>query len=209
MLRQRGDTLIEVLFAVTVFSFVVVGALTIMNQGTAAAQRSLEITLVRQEIDAQADALRFTHDSYVSAYRSGISFNPTDATTSPAEEWWRMTTSGFSATAASPFGGAITTCPTPPAGSFIMDTRNVRFVSGSGTSLRPAVTYAQTAYNADGSFNSGQGLWIEPIRSPTSAESFQQNTGYIDFHIRACWQAPGSSIPLTTGTIVRLYEPRG
>ncbi|MBJ58357.1 hypothetical protein CMN24_01415, partial [Candidatus Saccharibacteria bacterium] len=56
---ERGDTLIEVLFAVTVFSFVVVSSLAIMNQGTAAAQRSLEISLVRQQVDAQADSLRF------------------------------------------------------------------------------------------------------------------------------------------------------
>ena len=206
---QRGDTLIEVLFAVTVFSFVVVGALTIMNQGTAASQRSLEITLVRQEIDAQAEALRLTHDSYVSVYRSGITFNTSDGSTSPAEEWWRMTTSGFSATAASPFGAGATTCPTPPSGSFIMDARNVRFVSGTGTTLRPSVTYAQVAYNPNGTFNSAQGIWIEPIRSAASGETFQQNTGFIDFHIRACWQAPGLSVPLTTGTIVRLYEPRG
>lgn len=207
--QQAGDTLVEVLFAVTVFSFVVVGALSIMNQGTAAAQRSLEITLVRQQIDAQAEALRFTHDSYVSQYRSGITFNTSDSDTSPAEEWWRMSTSGFSATAASPFGSEAGECPAPPTGSFIMDPQNVRFVPGVGDTLQPSETYAQVTYTDDGSFESAQGLWIEPIRSPDSADFDQRNTGFIDFHIRACWDAPGLSTPLTTGTIVRLYEPRG
>lgn len=110
--RQRGDTLIEVLFAVTVFSFVVVGALTIMNQGTAASQRALEISLVRQQIDGQAEALRFMHNAYVATYQPGAAFNTTDALTSPAEEWHRMITSGITAQSASAFGGSATTCPT-------------------------------------------------------------------------------------------------
>jgi type II secretory pathway pseudopilin PulG len=66
--HERGDTIIEVLFAVTVFAMVAVGAMTIMNQGTATAQRSLEVTLVRQQIDAQAEAIRYIHQAYVSAY---------------------------------------------------------------------------------------------------------------------------------------------
>lgn len=206
---QRGDTLIEVLFAVTVFSFVVVGALSIMNQGTAASQRSLEITLVRQQIDAQAETLRFTHDSYVSAFRPNISFDTTDAMTNPAEEWWRMSQSiDPSIRAASQFGGSVTDCPEPPTGSFVMDTQNVRFTEGSGTNLSPSVTFAQLAYDDSGAFTTSEGLWIEPIRStPNTTDPDQSDVGYIDFHIRACWDAPGLSIPLTTGTIVRLYEP--
>ncbi len=62
---DRGDTLIEVLFAITIFSLVAVSSMAIMNQGTDTAQRSLEITLVRQEIDAQAETLRFLNASYI------------------------------------------------------------------------------------------------------------------------------------------------
>lgn len=206
--RQAGDTLIEVLFAVTVFSFVVVGALTIMNQGTAASQRALEISLVRQQIDGQAEALRFMHNAYVAAYQPGVTFNTTDATTSPAEEWYRMLNSGITAQAASPFGGTATVCSTPPSESFIIDTQNVRFVDGSSTVLRPSVTFAQLSYNSSGVLLESQGLWVEAIRSPAGAGE-QANTGFIDFHIRGCWEAQGLTVPLTTGTIVRLYEPRG
>lgn len=206
--RQAGDTLIEVLFAVTVFSFVVVGALTIMNQGTAASQRALEISLVRQQIDGQAETLRFMHNAYVAAYQPGITFNTTDATTSPAEEWHRMLNSGISAQSASVFGSTTTTCPTPPPESFVIDTRNVRFVDGSGVILRPSVTFAQLSYNSSGVLVESQGLWVEAIRSPAGTGD-QENTGFIDFHIRGCWEAVGLTTPLTTGTIVRLYEPRG
>lgn len=202
---QRGDTLIEVLFGITVFSFVIVGALTIMNQGSAAAQRSLEISLVRQQIYAQAEALRFAHDSYVAIYQQGISFNVSDATTSPAEEWYQMATSGFSATEPSPFSAPVS-CPTPPPGSFIMDTRTVAFVAGTPATLQASETFAQVAYQDDGRFIAAQGLWIEPLRFGNVS---QPEAGYIDFHIRACWEGPGISTPMTTGTIVRLYEPRG
>lgn len=205
--RERGDSLIEVLFAVTVFSFVVVGALTIMNQGTAASQRSLEIGLVRQQIDGQAEALRFMHDSYVAVYQNGLTYNTTDGTTTPAEEWYAMAQTTFPATP-SAFGAVGATCPTPPNGSFIIDTQNVRFVRGTTTSLQRSVTYSQVAYNGSGAFTAAQGLWIEPIRSAASGDTNQSNARYIDFHIRACWEAPGLTAPLTTGTIVRLYEPR-
>ena len=209
MRNQAGDTLIEVLFAVTVFSFVVVSTLGIMNQGTAASQRSLEITLVRQQIDAQAETLRFMHDSYVAVYQSGLTFDVSDGSTSPAEEWYKMSTSGLSATSASPFGGSITVCPQPPEGSFVVDTRNVRFIDGTATTLQPSVTHAQLEYGNDDAFVASRGLWVEPTPSAVSSDPNQTKTGYIDFHIRACWEGSGLGTPMTTGTIVRLYEPRG
>lgn len=73
MTRQRGDTIVEVILAVTIFSLVAVGGMAVMNQGTAAAQRALEIGLVRAQIDAQADALRYAHNAYVSSLGSGDS----------------------------------------------------------------------------------------------------------------------------------------
>ncbi|MFZ2125924.1 MAG: hypothetical protein WAV04_00225 [Candidatus Microsaccharimonas sp.] len=208
-IKERGDTLIEVLFAISVFSFVVVGSLAIMNQGTAASQRSLEITLVRQQIDAQAETLRFMHDSYVAVYQSGMTFDTTDATTSPAEEWYKMLNSIVATGKTSASG--VSDCPaTTPTGSFIVDPLNVRFVASADKAL-PGNTFAQIFYNSDNSFNNANGLWIEAVRSRTNTADGgnQANTGYIDFHILSCWDSAGSSIPSTQGTIVRLYEPRG
>ena len=70
--KQRGDTLVEVLFATAVFSLVAVSGLSIMNQGTSTAQRALEITLVRNEINSQAEAIRMLNTSYIAAYRADI-----------------------------------------------------------------------------------------------------------------------------------------
>lgn len=204
--RSRGDTLIEVLFAVTVFSLVAVGAISIMNQGTAASQRSLEITLVRQQIDSQAETLRFLDASYVSAYKTGATYAPD----TPAGQW-QITRTGIADDAtASDFGASGGACPTPPNGSFVMDTRNAKFVTlNASDKYRQATTYSQIRYNDGGGVDSADGIWIEGVKSATDTSDSQGNAGYIDFHIRACWDSPGLSVPMTLGTIVRLYEPRG
>lgn len=208
---SRGDTLVEVLFAVTVFSMVAVGALAIMNQGTNISQRSLETTLVRQEIDAQAETLRFLHDSYVAAYREGQSSEVSGTPDTPFEQWQSMLGSikDTNAASASDFGATAASCPDPPNGSFILDSRNAVFVAPSEDVLIEADTYAKLEYDSGGVLDTSKGLWIEAIRSDTNtADPYQSNIGFIDFHIRACWFGPGNNVPLTIGTIVRLYEPR-
>jgi len=204
---QNGDTLIEVLFAVAVFAMVAVGSLAIMNQGTATAQRSLEITLVRQQIDAQAEAIRYIHTAYVAAYQ-----NNGAPVTGIAAEWIKMTSkiTGKGADGASVFGQtAGFTCPATVPGQrpFILNARTATVWNSSptmsappGASLPP---FAQVAYNSDSSINQAYGVWIEAVPS-TNADG----PGFVDFHIRACWDSPGSSAPMTLGTIVRLYEPR-
>jgi len=203
--RQKGDTLIEVLFAFTIFSLVVVGAITIMNQGTVAAQRSLETTIVRQEIDSQATTLRFLHDAYVAAYQSNGAY---PATTAAGQ--WKLMADNLSATSASAFDTGSTKCPTPPAGSFILNGAQAKFIKGSSIILIPASSYAQLTYDATSNeLLSAAGVWIEGIRSPVPADTNAQNARFIDFHIRACWDNPGPGPAMTIGTIVRLYEPRG
>ncbi len=203
--NERGDTIIEVLFAVAVFAMVAVGSLSIMNQGTATAQRSLEITLVRQQVDAQAEAIRYIHQSYVAAYQKGGV-----APTGTAAEWTKMTskTTGKGANGASDFGAIGTTCPTTTPGErpFILNARTATLwnitpamSAPAGSSLPP---FAQVAYNPDSSIKNAFGIWVEAVPS-TNVDG----PGFVDFHIRACWEAVGGSVS-TIGTIVRLYEPR-
>lgn len=200
--KERGDTLIEVLFAVTVFSLIVVGSLTIMNQGLSASQRSLEITQVRQQIDGQAETLRYIHDVYVAAYQPGM--NPASLT-GTAKQWNEIVTKS-SVTSASQFGTDMDTCPTPPTKSFIVDPKTALYTTGSGAFTTPD-TIATLTYGAGGV--QSEGLWVEAVSSATSSDPEQQGVGYVDFHIRACWDAPGLNRPMNIGTIVRLYEPRG
>ena len=62
--KLSGDTLVEVMFAVGLFSMIVISSITVMNRATNEIQRDLEITMTRNEIDTQAETLRFIHDSY-------------------------------------------------------------------------------------------------------------------------------------------------
>lgn len=204
---ERGDTLIEVLFAVSVFAMIAVGALTIMNQGTATAQRSLEITLVRQQMHAQAEALRYVHAAYVTSYQAGST-----NLTGPAAEWAKIR-STYAVGAASKYGEVASdksSClaTVPGTAPFVMNARTAKIadegpmmVAREGESMPP---FAQVAYDPANplAIKQAYGLWIEA--DPRGRE---ESAGYIDFHIRACWESPGAGLPMTLGTIVRLYDP--
>lgn len=61
---RRGDTLVEVLFAIAVFALVSVLALNIMSSGLKTAEAAMEVAQTRSEIDAQAESLRFIHNAF-------------------------------------------------------------------------------------------------------------------------------------------------
>lgn len=207
--HQRGDTLIEVLFAVTVFSMIVVGALSLMNQGTSASRRALETTIARQAIDGQAETLRFLHESYVAEYQSGSTYNMGDAATSPGEQYAAIidNAKAFPKLTASVLNAEGAACPaTAPSGSFVVDPTVARALIDT-SAIERAQVYPELVYDNAGVLSGSRGLWIEAIR-PTGTTGVT-NAGVIDFHIRACWQALGATVPVTMGTIVRLYEPRG
>lgn len=211
--QRRGDTLIEVLFAITIFSLVLVGSLSIMNQGMSTSQRALEITVVRQEIDAQAEVLRFLHTSYIAVYQSGNAVNDYKSDT-PAREWATMVAKikADNLPKVTDFNDDSTSCPTTqPSSSFIMNSRKAQFIPVvSAINFASASTYSKVQYNSADSLSSAQGIWIEAISwTPSLSDTNQNNAGYVDFHIRACWDSPGQAVPIRIGTIVRLYEPLG
>ncbi len=211
--KQRGDTLIEVMFAFSVFALVAVGSLAVMNRGIATAQQSLEITLVRAQMDAQAEAIRYIHQAYVSAYQESA-FTPTGA----AAEWIKMTDkiTGKGVDAPSPFGqtnGVICNAFNPSTQKpFILNARTAK-VQTVQPKLNPPASgslppFAQVIYNVNpvtgvSSVADAYGIWVEAVPATTV-----NATGFVDFHIRACWSGAGNGRPLTLGTIVRLYEPR-
>lgn len=194
-----GDTIIEVMLAFTVFALLAVGSITIMNQGVASAQEALETTLVRQQIDGQAETLRFLHQAYIAkpASPAGVAFqsirtNNVNTNVNPTK-----------------FGDAACLTNIPQAGSrssFIVNPRLGNKVEGAGLkamsdNLAPA--YAQLQYDDAGNFIAPYGLWVEAIDGGESGERYR----FIDFHIRACWYSVTNDSPRTLGTIVRLYVP--
>lgn len=62
--NKRGDTLVEVTIAIGIFSMIAIAVVAVMSSGTSGAQTALETTLTREEIDTQAEALRFIQTAY-------------------------------------------------------------------------------------------------------------------------------------------------
>jgi len=65
---RRGDTIIEVIFAITIFCMVSLIIINLMNSGLSVVESSMEITMARHEIDSQAETLRFIHNSYIAEF---------------------------------------------------------------------------------------------------------------------------------------------
>lgn len=61
---RQGDTLVEVAFAIAIFSLVSILSVAVMNAGLNAAEGALEVTMARNEMDAQAEAIRFIHNAF-------------------------------------------------------------------------------------------------------------------------------------------------
>jgi len=195
MLRgfQRGDTIIEVLLAVTVFSLVSVGSMAIMNRSANTAQQAIEITLVRQQIDAQVEALRAAHQ----AYSRLLTQEERDSSM-----WVRLTSS--TATPITPTEG----CPKQEElrfhRAFIMNPQSASMLTTDDNALVSMLSEGAPVFpQFDSETGVGYGLWIEPTR--VSADNSAISDAY-NFRVRACWFGPGMSTPMNLETIVRLYD---
>lgn len=218
-LRQRGDTLIEVLFAVSIFAAVMVGTIVIMNQGIASAQNALEINLVRNQIDTQAELLRHLNNAKLTSIgRDG---------TNESAEWDKLVGQGAStgntsyqpSTEADPYDqiGSFADCQPDqlPNNAFFL---NPKPTGGSGDNyvqrkdkIVEANVFAQVQPGDDSNdLPVANMLWIQPVASTRdSSNTLLPLTNYYDFHIRACWDSPGAGGGvMKLGTIVRLYVPK-
>ena len=204
---KQGDTIIEVTLAISIFAMMMVGGLTIMNNGLAKAQGAVQLTMARNNIDSQAEALRYINGAYIAQYPN--------INNDVAKEWEKITQN--TAAAAS----NLNSCRTDfsPSNVFVIDTQTAMKTK---TNLKVASTYPRLLYTYSGanaslvanndtnvimnkaSYIGAEGIWIEAIKSSSSTQN-----NYYDFHIRACWKATGSNVNTTLGTIVRLYDPRG
>ena len=65
---RKGDTLVEVLLSIAVFATVMMIGLTTMNNGMSRALASLQLTMARNAMDTQAEALRFSNAAFMAEY---------------------------------------------------------------------------------------------------------------------------------------------
>lgn len=221
---QRGDTLIEVLLAIAVFSAAAVSAVMIMNHGITNAQRSLEITLVRNQINNQAELLR--HLNNVALVSSGRLFAADAASGSlpvseVQDEWSKLPE--LVSNSAGEYDEYDTIQSVDDCSPTEVSTEKAFFVDPKTGKIHKINTTAPVNFQKDSPFAKvnasdpalGQEatsdmIWIYAVRSTGPGEGRDEldNTDFYDFHIRACWDSPDGRNVQKLGTIVRLYEPK-
>lgn len=223
---RKGDTLIEVCIAIGIFSLVAIGVASVMSSGTSGSQTALETTLTREEIDTQAEALRFVHSAYMASKNV--------SSTAYTSLWNEIASNAIESKNFDP-NYAPTDCKALYDGdtlikqrAFVLNPRALNSGSSAyvsirnqGDKFRATTTYPRLLYGSstDGLLESGgtnisyaEGLYVVAVRDggtnmvvgspdPTSTSAF------YDFYIRSCWYGTDSDRPATISTVIRLYDP--
>ena len=186
---NRGDTIVEVLLGVTIFSMVAVITLETMNRGMAISQYALETTLVRQQVDAQAEMLRYAHGTKSDIWKKLVDNNAVSVSSVNDNEGGLGAESCPDNFSNKEFALAAT----PSLGS------KISILNNPGD-YKPAETYARV----DSSTKKTYGIAVRLVKPSTAVGSRDSNK--YDAYIKACWMPVGSKMPATLGTIVRLYD---
>jgi len=186
---NRGDTLVEVLLGVTIFSLVAVIALETMNRGMAIAQYSLETTLVRQQVDAQAEMLRYAHDMKNDTWKKLVDNNSVSVSAVNDNEG----NLGAEKCPGDFSSREFALAATPSLAS------KISILNNPGD-YKAAETYARV----DSDTKKTYGISVRLVKPSTATGSRDSNK--YDAYIKACWMPVGSKMPATIGTIVRLYD---
>lgn len=187
MKKLRGDTIIELMLAFSIFSLAAVSTISIMNRGVAMSQQSLEISLVRAQMDGQAEAIRYLRD-----------------TSSPL---WDTIVSNHMTTNVAPLSPA--TCPSASDirdndGFFIGQQGANLVIRSAESDFSVPVTYARIGSEDVGDTTS-HGLWVQIAESDSGSDS--HNIIAYDVYVHACWDSlVTDGAPATLGTIVRIYD---
>lgn len=183
---QRGDTLIEVMLAVVILSAVTLGGFSIMNKGLGVSYGVLERTETRAQVSQQLELLTYIRDQYAQSIASG-----SGASAYPATLWTDIRNNRASNLAAANSTAPTSCTPSTIAQAFYI-TQN------------PDTTYKLTTYVPSTPATiptPGNGLWIEAVPSPGTV-----TIGYIDFYVKACWDAVVGGQKETISSTVRLYD---
>jgi hypothetical protein len=184
--RHRGDTVVELVLAFAIFSLAAITTIMILNKGVAISQRSLEKSLVRQQVDGQAEIIRYLRDTGNERWtdlKDLVTTNPLGLSSAQCPTVDDISTSGAN--------GFIVVPDSTDAAFF-------KVVKASSTSYQSAQVFAKI----DFAMKKSEGMWVQVVR----AEEGDTGVAAYDFYIHGCWDAPGQDIPMSVGTIVRLYD---
>jgi Tfp pilus assembly protein PilE len=219
--HAKGDTIVEVMFAVAIFGVVAMVAIQMMNRGTTIAQTAIEAQQARNEMDAQAAAIKFIHDSFLSEREVA------PANREYQDLWDALVSNARPSTGVPPYDANSTdncSATMNTADAFVVNTRalqprgNVNQIvwkaSAHGGFFAVPQTYPRIVYIANNpnladssvtSIHSVEGLQVFAVRSATTRNGQPE---YFDFHIRACWRAAGQRVDSHLSTVTRALNPR-
>ena len=234
---KRGDTIIEILFALSVFSLIAILSINLMNNGVVSAQASLETTMVRNEVNAQAEALRFIHGTVTSGssdnnltelWNKITELAKKNVSDSMKSENFSYPPDGIDASCADYYDSRKTGTYIGGKNAFILNTRHLTQQKSEIPAIRTldsdfareAGNYARVFYNKDTEdlktdtaaleMKNAEGIWIIGVPSANKISKGTEETKipqYYDFYIQSCWYNPGKNTPSTIDTVVRLYNP--
>ena len=232
---RLGDTLVEVALAIGIFSMVAIAVISVISSSTSSAQSTLETTVTREAIDAQAEALRFLQSAYIAGGESGTSNNE-------YAKIWKAITDLADKNTNDP--SAIEYAPSTCAanyegnklfnqGAFVINIQKISTldpkqivvttdkVEFTEASTYPRLVYSSRASNPDETIlgqDTGEilrkveGVYIVAVKDAkdtylVNGSDVSKGSAYYDFYIRTCWYTPGAEIPSTISTVIRLYDP--
>ncbi len=188
---QRGDTLVEVMVAISVLGMVVVGCMAIMNRSLSNMMNTIERTEVRTDINSQTEMLNYIRDSYLQSKQGG-------AVTTYVTMWADI--QQLTATEGTSLGGQ---CDVNPSGSLAPgSTRPGSFYISRDATDGLSVNLVTTGRADGGRATPGDGLWVDAVRGGSGAGQVP----YTDFYVKACWAAINGGVDQQTSTVVRLYD---
>ena len=237
LMIKKGDTLIEVTLAVGIFSMVAIAIVAVMSGGISGAQGALETTLAREEIDTQAEALRFIQASYIANKDSG-------------EKKYTELWDAITVNAVNPSTGTDITQYAPAScaelygnsgevelHAFVINPRqlgNFYAAADGSANTESVVVKAESNTGANKVFNEASTyprlIYLneekDNLVSTTTRNALYRAEGiyviavqeatnvlfgetpqFYDFYIRTCWYGTGDETPSTIATVIRLYNP--
>lgn len=191
---SQGDTIIEVVLAFAIFTLAAVGTITIINNGLSVTQRNLEITQVRQQVDSQAELLRYLRATKSANTVWADIINPNNLVDSPT-----------------PLANTCNADPMTNKGFFVrpahIDLSNPANTTFERTAVGAATFVSRDQFLLAGidytSTSKSNGIWVQ---AATAQQASSSSVKAYDFYIHACWDSVGLDTPMTLGTIVRIYE---
>ncbi|MCL2280988.1 prepilin-type N-terminal cleavage/methylation domain-containing protein [Candidatus Saccharibacteria bacterium] len=196
--HQRGDTLVEVLIAITVLGIIVGGVMATMNRSMISILNSAERTATRADINTQTDLLNYVYrndkTNWAMIMNLAYDGNVVDGS-APTEATNRCQLN--------PGGDASSAVP----GSFYLEPNIEIDNSVSGITVIDNLIEEINGTNRIQRAVTGQGVWIDAVYYKQDMKTNQQP--YIDFYIKACWTPLGSTaanVDSQSTTVVRIYD---